>query len=81
MDVSVQPARKVSGLSIQQHNGIVTVNNCFMHMSQISPPGVMAGVEEEAQFLNRQVRASRVGSFCSSDTSFDSSVSSDLEVG
>lgn len=52
-----------------------------MHMSQISPPGVMAGVEEEAQFLNRQVRVSRVGSFCSSDTSFDSSVSSDLEVG
>lgn len=84
MDVSVQPARKVSELSVQQHKGIGAINICLMHMSQISPPGVMSGMEEESQFLNRQVRVSRVGSFCSScssDKSFDSSVSSDLEVG
>lgn len=37
--------------------------------------------EEEGQFLNRKVRVNSVGSFCSSDTSLDSSVSSDLEVG
>lgn len=37
--------------------------------------------EEEGQFLNRKVRVNRAGSFCSSDTSLDSSVSSDLEVG
>ncbi|XP_056895256.1 transmembrane protein 44 isoform X1 [Takifugu flavidus] len=35
--------------------------------------------EEEGQILNRKVRVNRVGSFCSSDTSLDSSVSSDLE--
>lgn len=37
--------------------------------------------EEEGQFLNRNVQVNRVGSFCSSETSLDSSVSSDLEVG
>lgn len=37
--------------------------------------------EEEGQFLNRKVQVNRVGSFCSSDISLDSSVSSDLEVG
>lgn len=81
MDVSVQPARKVRELSVQQHKGIVAVNICLLHMSQISPPGVTSTMEEESQFLDRQVRVSRAGSFCSSDTSFDSSVSSDLEVG
>lgn len=80
MDVSVQPARKVSELSVQQQNEIIAVIICFMRMSQISPPGVMTRTEE-GQFLNRQVRVSRIGSYCSSDTSFDSSVSSDLEVG
>ncbi|CAG08103.1 unnamed protein product [Tetraodon nigroviridis] len=57
MDVSVQPARK------------------------ISPPGGTSRKEEEDQFLGREVRVSAVGSYCSSDTSFDSSVSSDLENG
>lgn len=79
MDVSTQPARKVSEDSVQQHSGIVAVNICFMHVSQISPLGVMSRMED-GQLLIRQGRVSRVGSFCSSDTSFDS-VSSDLEVG
>ncbi|XP_041791921.1 transmembrane protein 44 isoform X2 [Chelmon rostratus] len=41
---------------------------------------VMFGEEVEAQLLNGKVRVIRVGSFCSSDTSYDSSLmSSDLE--
>lgn len=80
MDVSVQPVRKVSELTAQRHGGVVAVNICFVHMSQLSPPGVMSRKEEEGQVLSRQVKVSRVGSFCSSDTSFDSSASSDLEV-
>uniref|UniRef100_A0A674P3A4 Transmembrane protein 44 n=1 Tax=Takifugu rubripes TaxID=31033 RepID=A0A674P3A4_TAKRU len=58
----------LSEASVKQQNRIVAVNFCFMR-------------EEEGQILNRKVRLNRVGSFCSSDTSLDSSVSSDLEVG
>lgn len=54
---------------------------CSVHLSQLSPPGVMSGEQEEGQVLNRQVKGSRVGSLYSSDTSYDSSASSDLEVG
>lgn len=83
MDVSAQPGGKVSQPTGQQHNGAAVVSVCSVHLSQLSPPGVMAGKQqqEEGQALNRQVRGSRVGSLYSSDTSYDSSASSDLEVG
>lgn len=81
MDVSVQPAGKVSQLTGQQCNGAAVVNVCSVHLSQLNPPGVMSGNQEEGQVLNRQVKGSRVGSLYSSDTSYDSSASSDLEVG
>lgn len=82
MDVSIQPAREVSKASVKQHNGIVAVSFYFMRVCQFRLQGVTSGMEEEeGQFLNRKVRVSRVGSFCSSDMSLDSSVSSDLEVG
>lgn len=48
-------------------------------LSQIFPKEVMSE-EEEDRLLNRKVRVIRVDSFRSSDTSFDSSLSSDLEV-
>lgn len=80
MDVSVQPVGNVSQLTGQQHNG-AAVNVCSVHLSQLGPPGVIPGKQEEVQVLTRQVKGSRVGSLCSSDTSYDSSASSDLEVG
>lgn len=81
IDIAVQPGGKVSQLTGQQHHGAAVVNVCSVHLSQLSPPGVMSGKQEEGQVLNRQVKGSRVGSLFSSDTSYDSSASSDLEVG
>lgn len=49
-------------------------------LSQIFPKEVMSEEEVEDRLLNGKVRVIRVDSFRSSDTSFDSSLSSDLEV-
>lgn len=82
MDVSVQPARKVSEESTGHNRSYKFMKRNLHHgFPQICLTEVMPGEEMEEQLLSGKARVIRHDRFCSSDTSFDSSLSSDLEVG